>query len=102
GFLLKHTQLLHEKTCGCIGLLKSWLKQTVTLAVVNKSQISLAMLEKSMMSDVDLIQISREIAEGEKLLYSTPFKIGSQVPKKEAHPKYVQVSLSLESQLGMH
>jgi len=87
GFLLKHTQLLQEKTCGCIGLLKSWLKQTVTLAVVNKSQISLAMLEKSMMSDVDLIQISREIAEGENLLYSTPFKIGSQVPKKEAHPK---------------
>src|SRR5690606_15915223 len=62
GFLLKHTQLLHERTCGCIGLLKAWLKHSVTLASISNTQINAAILQKAMISDSDLLRINREIS----------------------------------------
>ncbi len=71
-FLTGHAMFLHERTCGCIGLLKGWLKHALTIAQVNERRIDMSVLKMSMMSDTDLLQISREIVEGEKLLFSSP------------------------------
>lgn len=72
GFLVRQVQFLHDRTCGCIGLLKRWLKHAFTLAQANERKLDMALLEASMMSDSDLLQISREILEGERLLFSSP------------------------------
>lgn len=89
NLLVSHTQYLHERTCGCIGLLKSWLKHALTLAHLNGCQVDLQLLEQTMMSDSDLLEISKEIAEGERLLFSSPRTLpkdngGTPAPKKPA------------------
>ena len=72
NFLVKHASFLHERTCGCIGLLKGCLKQALTIAQAHSQVIDISLLEASTMSDSDLLEISREIAEGERLLFSSP------------------------------
>lgn len=75
--LSQHALFLHEGTCGCIGLLKKWLKSAATLAWVQESQLDIDMLEKTRHSDADLTEISREILEGEALLFASPIGGGS-------------------------
>ncbi|KAA0691792.1 hypothetical protein DT594_16260 [Halopseudomonas laoshanensis] len=87
NLLVSHTQYLHERTCGCIGLLKSWLKHALTLAHLNDCQLDLRLLEQTMMSDSDLLEISKEIAEGERLLYSSPRSPSKIVTSSPAAPK---------------
>ncbi len=80
GFLVRQVQFLHDRTCGCIGLLKRWLKHAFTLAQANERKLDMALLEASMMSDSDLLQISREILEGERLLFSSPHALKNPSP----------------------
>tara|TARA_R110001599_G_scaffold229825_4_gene429054 strand:- start:712 stop:1773 length:1062 start_codon:yes stop_codon:yes gene_type:complete len=72
NFLVRHAAFLHERTCGCIGLLKGCLKNALTIAQINQRTIDIGLLEASTISDSDMLEISREIAEGERLLFSSP------------------------------
>lgn len=76
-FLVSQLLFLHHRTCGCIGLLKGWLTQAMTLAHVRGQQIDLALLEEAAMPDSEILEIDREISEGERLLYCSPSKAES-------------------------
>lgn len=70
--LLSYEDSLYEKTFGCIGVLKTLLNDALSLALSSKDEIlTKEMLEKSAPPLRDLVQMSREIAEGEGILRET-------------------------------
>ena len=70
--LLSFEDYLYEKTFGCIGVLKTLLNTTLSMALRSKDEIiTKEMLEKSAPPLRDLVQMSREIAEGERVLRET-------------------------------
>lgn len=75
--LSEHVLFLHQGTCGCIGLLKKWLKVAATLATLYDKPLNRAMLEKTRHSDADLSEISREILDGEALLFASTAEGGA-------------------------
>jgi len=74
--LSDHLLFLHHGTCGCIGLLKKWLKSAATLACVYDRALDVSILEKTRPSDADLSEISREIIDGESLIFASPHNEG--------------------------
>ncbi len=63
---------LYEKTFGCIGVLKTLLNDALSLALRKDTEtITEEMLKESALPTRDLIQMSREIAEGERVLMET-------------------------------
>jgi hypothetical protein len=70
--LLDYEDYLYEKTFGCIGVLKTWLNNALSMALGSKDEIlTEKMLEDSAPPLRDLVQMSREIAEGERALTET-------------------------------
>jgi len=64
----KIIDLLYDGSLGCIGLLRAWLLRAQSMATVLDSKINKFILLRTKLSAVDLQEISKEIAEGEKLL----------------------------------
>lgn len=87
--LSEHVLFLHHGTCGCIGLLKKWLKAAATLACVYDRALDINMLEKTRHSDADLSEISREIFDGESLIFSSPHIEGRAAPAIVSGPEDV-------------
>ena len=70
--LLSYEDFLYEKTFGCIGVLKTLLNDALSMALSSEDEImTKEMLEKSAPPLRDLVQMSREIAEGERILRET-------------------------------
>ncbi len=70
--LLSYEDFLYEKTFGCIGVLKTLLNSALSLALGSKKEIiTEKMLKDSAPPLRDLVQMSREIAEGERVLTET-------------------------------
>jgi thymidine kinase len=70
--LLSYADYLYEKTFGCIGVLKTLLNDALSMALSSEVEImTKEMLEKSAPPLRDLVQMSREIAEGERILRET-------------------------------
>jgi energy-coupling factor transporter ATP-binding protein EcfA2 len=64
--LVKHWELLYERSFGCVGILKQWLVQTVAAALRRgDSGISIAGLERHALSVTQCDRILSEIVEGE-------------------------------------
>jgi len=64
--LVKHWELLYERSFGCVGILKQWLVQTVAVALRRgDSGISIASLERHALSVSQCDRILSEIVEGE-------------------------------------
>lgn len=87
NFLVSQTPFLHERTCGCIGLLKACLKHALTIAQVNQRTVDMALLEAATMSDSDMLEISREITDGERMLFSSPSAKSTLVSSPAPPPK---------------
>jgi hypothetical protein len=67
--LMDFIGLLHEKSAGCIGLLKPWLGRAYSLALrKNASTVTLEDLEDSVLSEDKLAIIFDEIFNGEKAM----------------------------------
>ena len=70
--LLSYEDFLYEKTFGCIGVLKTLLNNALSMALSSKDEIlTEKILEDSAPPLRDLVQMSREIAEGERVLTET-------------------------------
>jgi DNA polymerase III delta prime subunit len=70
--LLSYEDYLYEKTFGCIGVLKTLLNDALSMALSSEDEImTKEMLEKSAPPLRDLVQMSREIADGERILRET-------------------------------
>ncbi len=64
--LMGFVDLLHEKSAGCIGLLKPWLFRAYSLALrQNASTVTLEHIEESVLSEDKLAVIFDEIFNGE-------------------------------------
>lgn len=69
---LSFEDYFYEKTFGCIGVLKTMLNGVLVKALNSKDEIvTEEMLEKSAPPLQDLVQMSREIADGERVLRET-------------------------------
>jgi Bacterial TniB protein len=67
--LMDFIDLLHEKSAGCIGLLKSWLVRAYSQALrKDASTVTLEDLESSALSEDKLAVIFEEIYNGEKAM----------------------------------
>jgi hypothetical protein len=67
--LLKHWELLYERTFGCVGVLKQWLVKALTAALRRgDSTISVSDLEAHALSIAQCDKILSEITEGEARL----------------------------------
>ena len=70
--LLPFEDYFYEKTFGCVGVLKIMLNGVLAKALQSKDEIvTEAMLETSAPPLQDLVQMSREIADGERFLRET-------------------------------
>jgi archaellum biogenesis ATPase FlaH len=70
--LLSYEDYLYEKTFGCIGVLKTLLNNTLSMALRSEDEIiTKKMLEKSAPPLRDLVKMAQEIAEGEGVLRET-------------------------------
>lgn len=70
--LLSSEDFFYAKTFGCIGVLKTMLNNALSLALQSEDEIlTKDMLEESAPPLRDLVRMSREIAEGEKVLRET-------------------------------
>lgn len=67
--LVDHTIYLHKYSFGCIGHLRKWLQHAAILAIQIRSKIDLNILEKTRLTDDDLLAIGNEIAAGEEILF---------------------------------
>lgn len=62
-----HLEYIYQMSAGCVGILKDWMTQALALALSNKStEVSIAHLESTAISDRQLDRIVREIREGEQ------------------------------------
>lgn len=67
-----HIDLLHEKSAGCIGVLKPWLEKAYAEALRTKSTtVTIDHIEKNAHTKSQLTKIFTEIAEGEEYLRSS-------------------------------
>jgi|ERR1044071_2403333 Cdc6-like AAA superfamily ATPase len=67
--LQQHFEYLYFGTLGCIGMLKNWLRRAVVHALErNKDSLELNDLEATVLSNDSLLQIFREIQDGEEHL----------------------------------
>lgn len=67
-----HIELLHEKSAGCIGVLKPWLEKAYAEALRTKSTtVTIEHIEKNAHTKSQLTKIFTEIAEGEEYLRSS-------------------------------
>src|SRR5215472_17446705 len=63
---------LYDKTFGCIGVLKTLLNNALSMALRSDAEtITETMLKESALPTRDLLQMSREIADGERVLRET-------------------------------
>ncbi len=64
--LVKHWELLYERSFGCVGILKQWLVQALAAALRRgDASISVASLERHALSVAQCDRILSEIVEGE-------------------------------------
>lgn len=68
GSLVSVLDLLYDGSLGCIGLLRAWLLRAKAIATIKKQKIDREILTKTVLSDVDLQMISKEIQVGESML----------------------------------
>jgi hypothetical protein len=67
--LLEHLDYLMERSAGCVGILKTWLEQSLTEALrLGKKTVTKEHLERRAYSDEALTKIFMEMAEGEDTL----------------------------------
>ncbi|MFT5470700.1 MAG: hypothetical protein ACI8UO_005831 [Verrucomicrobiales bacterium] len=66
GFdLLDKAKFLYERSCGCVGILKTWLDQALGLALRNGTGISRSILTKTALPVGTIQTIAEEIQRGE-------------------------------------
>jgi GTPase SAR1 family protein len=62
-----HLEYIYQMSAGCVGILKDWMTEALALALSAKStEVSIAHLESTSISDRQLDRIVREIREGEQ------------------------------------
>lgn len=62
-----HLDYLHEKSAGCVGILKSWLQRAYCRALRDQAgTLTANHLEKTALSEHKLMKLFREIVDGEK------------------------------------
>jgi GTPase SAR1 family protein len=62
-----HLEYVYQMSAGCVGILKDWLTEGLVLALSEKAtEVSMAHLESTAISDRQLDRIVREIREGER------------------------------------
>ena len=62
-----HIEYIYRMSAGCVGILKDWMTEALALALSTKStEVSVAHLESTAISDRQLERIVREIREGEQ------------------------------------
>jgi energy-coupling factor transporter ATP-binding protein EcfA2 len=87
GFL-SSTEFLYQGSLGCIGLLRAWLMRAQAFGNYYRTGITLELLQKSKIPDCDLLEIEREISQGEDLLFSPSISAKSNTPaRKITKPK---------------
>lgn len=71
--LLPHWQACYQRSLGCVGLLKQWLTQAFAAALkTDQATITLADLDRHAYAPSILVQMAREIKEGEDQLTEKP------------------------------
>jgi len=67
--LLQYADYLYESSVGCVGVLKSWLLKSLSVALKREEQtLTLEHLEQCAIPTRKLLQFAREIKEGETAL----------------------------------
>lgn len=62
-----HLEYIYQMSAGCVGILKDWMTEALALALSAKStEVSIAHLESTAISERQLDRIVREIREGEQ------------------------------------
>ena len=88
-------KMLFDRTLGCIGILKVWLKSAHTLSEIENTPIDFRILEETMQFDSDIEALAQEITDGEKLLINS--YVVPKVNKKVAKKKTVKEEESIDS-----
>lgn len=67
--LVRHDQWCYERSLGCVGVLKNWLTRALARAFADDAPtLTLAHLEQTAESPQTLLQMARELRDGEQLL----------------------------------
>ena len=70
--LIKHYEYIYYQTAGCVGVLKDWLTHALELALREKAETLLEThLQQSALIQPKLLQMAREIQEGETQIQTT-------------------------------
>lgn len=69
-------QLLYERSAGCVGILKRWLDRAVNIALKeDKDSLTLKHLQEQALPARKLLEIAREIEDGEKKFKETEMEV---------------------------
>ena len=66
--LLPHVAYIHEKSAGCIGILKDWLTRGLEHAITKKVKLTKAVMSEIALSNKELVTLMSEAFEGEEKL----------------------------------
>ena len=67
--LVRHDQWCYERSLGCVGVLKNWLTRALARALADDAPtLTLAHLEQTAEAPQTLLQMARELRDGEQLL----------------------------------
>jgi energy-coupling factor transporter ATP-binding protein EcfA2 len=66
--LRSHTKLLYTGSLGCIGLLRAWILRAYAYSTAQNLDINEKILLEAKLPDSDLVEIAREIEQGELIL----------------------------------
>jgi Cdc6-like AAA superfamily ATPase len=70
--LLQHYDYVYSQTAGCVGVLKDWLTRALELALREQAETVLeSHLRQSALTQPKLLQMAREIQEGETQIQTT-------------------------------